>query len=66
VEQKVKKKQKKIKRKVCKIGGIWIDAKRYPLLGEMEAEESINDENESERRLTDGKRKPGEKSGSRK
>ena len=51
------KNKKGTKGKPCKIGGLWIDSKQYPLLAQMETQEQLNRENESESRPEDGKRK---------
>lgn len=56
------KKKKETKKKTCKIGGLWIDLKHYPLLAQMETQEQLNHKDKSEDDLENGKVKTKKKS----
>ena len=60
MDQRVKK-EKETKKKTCKIGGLWIDLKHYPLLAQAETPEELTQKNKSEDRLKKGKRKTRKK-----
>lgn len=56
-----KEKEKETKRKTCKIGGLWIDLKHYPLLAQVETQEELTRKSKSENRLKKGKGKRGKR-----
>jgi hypothetical protein len=41
-------KKKSTKKKTCKVGGLWVDLKQYPLLEQLETQEESNGENKTE------------------